>query len=39
MAIEVFDLGKQVPIPTIVNKIKEINADVVGLICIIGINI
>ncbi|MBA3750051.1 MAG: dihydropteroate synthase, partial [Nitrosopumilus sp.] len=28
---EVFDLGKQVPIPTIVNKIKEINADVVGL--------
>ena len=31
MAIEVFDLGKQVPIPTIANKIKEINADVVGL--------
>jgi 5-methyltetrahydrofolate--homocysteine methyltransferase len=28
---EVFDLGKQVPIPTIVNKIKEIKADVVGL--------
>ena len=28
---EVYDLGKQVPIPTIVNKIKEINADVVGL--------
>src|SRR5690242_13539078 len=28
---EVFDLGKQVPIPTIANKIKEINADVVGL--------
>lgn len=28
---EVFDLGKQVPISTIANKIKEINADVVGL--------
>ena len=28
---EVFDLGKQVPIPTIVNKIKEVKADVVGL--------
>src|SRR6478609_9270911 len=28
---QVFDLGKQVPIPTIANKIKEINADVVGL--------
>lgn len=28
---EVFDLGKQVPIPTIVNKINEIKADVVGL--------
>ncbi len=28
---EVFDLGKQVPIPIIVNKIKEIKADVVGL--------
>ncbi len=28
---EVFDLGKQVPIPTIVDKIKEIKADVVGL--------
>ncbi len=28
---EVYDLGKQVPIPTIVNKIKEIKADVVGL--------
>ena len=28
---EVFDLGKQVPIPSIVNKIKEVNADAVGL--------
>ena len=28
---EVFDLGKQVPIPIIVNKIKEVNADAVGL--------
>lgn len=28
---EVFDLGKQVPIPLIVNKIKEVNADAVGL--------
>lgn len=28
---EVFDLGKQVPIPTIVNKIKEVDADAVGL--------
>src|SRR6476646_7757998 len=28
---QVFDLGKQVPIPTIANKIKEINADAVGL--------
>lgn len=28
---DVFDLGKQVPIPTIVNKIKEVNADAVGL--------
>ena len=27
----VFDLGKQVPIQTIVNKIQEVNADVVGL--------
>ncbi|WP_148686738.1 dihydropteroate synthase [Candidatus Nitrosocosmicus hydrocola] len=28
---EVFDLGKQVPIPLIVNKIKEVKADAVGL--------
>jgi len=28
---EVFDLGKQVPIPSIVNKIKEVKADAVGL--------
>src|SRR5918996_4192394 len=28
---EVIDLGKQVPIPTIVSKIKEVKADVVGL--------
>ncbi|HEY6536382.1 MAG TPA: dihydropteroate synthase [Candidatus Nitrosocosmicus sp.] len=28
---EVFDLGKQVPIPTIINKINEVKADVVGL--------
>ncbi|HKR72839.1 MAG TPA: dihydropteroate synthase [Candidatus Nitrosocosmicus sp.] len=28
---EVFDLGKQVPIPVIVNKIKEVNANAVGL--------
>ncbi len=28
---EVFDLGKQVPIPSIVNKIKEVRADAVGL--------
>ncbi len=28
---EVFDLGKQVPIPVIVNKIKEVKADAVGL--------
>lgn len=28
---EVFDLGKQVPIPSIVSKIKEVNADAVGL--------
>ncbi len=28
---EVFDLGKQVPIPIIVSKIKEVNADAVGL--------
>ena len=28
---EVFDLGKQVPIPLIINKIKEVNADAVGL--------
>ncbi len=28
---EVFDLGKQVPITTIVDKIKEVNADAVGL--------
>lgn len=28
---EVFDLGKQVPIPIIVNKIKEVKADAVGL--------
>src|SRR5919112_4598983 len=28
---EVYDVGKQVPIPSIVNKIKEIKADVVGL--------
>ncbi|MGD1838692.1 MAG: dihydropteroate synthase [Nitrososphaeraceae archaeon] len=27
----VFDLGKQVPIQTIVNKIREVDADVVGL--------
>jgi 5-methyltetrahydrofolate--homocysteine methyltransferase len=28
---EVYDLGKQVPIPTIINKIKEVKADAVGL--------
>ncbi len=28
---EVFDLGKQVPIPTIITKINEVKADVVGL--------
>lgn len=28
---EVFDLGKQVPIPIIINKIKEVRADAVGL--------
>lgn len=28
---EVYDLGKQVPIPMIINKIKEVNADAVGL--------
>ena len=28
---EVFDLGKQVPIPLIINKIKEVKADAVGL--------
>lgn len=28
---EVFDLGKQVPIPIIANKIKEVKADAVGL--------
>ena len=28
---EVFDLGKQVPIPMIINKIKEVKADAVGL--------
>jgi len=28
---EVHDLGKQVPIPTIINKIKEVKADAVGL--------
>ncbi|HYP43034.1 MAG TPA: vitamin B12 dependent-methionine synthase activation domain-containing protein, partial [Candidatus Nitrosocosmicus sp.] len=28
---EVFDLGKQVPIPLIINKIKEVRADAVGL--------
>ncbi|TVP41599.1 dihydropteroate synthase [Candidatus Nitrosocosmicus arcticus] len=28
---EVFDLGKQVPIPSIVKKIKEVKADAVGL--------
>lgn len=28
---EVYDLGKQVPIPTIINKIKEVQADAVGL--------
>jgi 5-methyltetrahydrofolate--homocysteine methyltransferase len=28
---EVFDLGKQVPITTIVDKINEVNADAVGL--------
>ena len=27
----VYDLGKQVPMQTIVNKISEVNADVVGL--------
>ena len=27
----VYDLGKQVPLQTIVNKISEVNADVVGL--------
>lgn len=28
---EVYDLGKQVPIPTIISKIKEVKADAVGL--------